>query len=69
MLNQPIDTDPEAIPAEIDGWNWGAFLLNWIWGIGNNTFIALQTFIPVVGLVMPFVLGAKGNRWAWRHGR
>ena len=32
MLNQPIDTDPQAIPAEIDRWNWGAFLLNWIWG-------------------------------------
>src|SRR5580704_13984169 len=68
------DTHPPAlprmeIPAEIDRWNWGAFLLNWIWGIGNNTFIALLTFVPFVGLVMPFVLGAKGNRWAWRNGR
>jgi hypothetical protein len=69
MLNQHVDTDPEAIPAEIDGWNWGAFLLNWIWGVGNNTFIALLTLIPFVGLVMPFVLGAKGSRWAWRNGR
>jgi hypothetical protein len=69
MLNQPADTMPEAIPAEIDRWNWGAFLLNWIWGIGNNTFIALLTFVPFVGLVMPFVLGAKGSRWAWRNGR
>ncbi|WP_213738216.1 cytochrome c oxidase assembly factor Coa1 family protein [Bradyrhizobium sp. dw_411] len=69
MLNQPIDSDPHAIPAEVDRWNWGAFLLNWIWGIGNNTFIALLVFIPFVGLVMPFVLGAKGSRWAWRNGR
>ena len=69
MLNQPADTMPEAIPAEIDRWNWGAFLLNWIWGIGNNTFIALLMFVPFVGLVMPFVLGAKGSRWAWRNGR
>lgn len=59
----------EPIPREIDRWNWGAFLLNWIWGIGNNTFIALLTLIPFVGLVMPFVLGAKGSRWAWRNGR
>jgi hypothetical protein len=29
------------VPAEIDRWNWGAFLLNWIWGIGNDTYIAL----------------------------
>lgn len=33
-----------TVPAEIDRWNWGAFLLNWIWGIGNHTFIALLMF-------------------------
>jgi hypothetical protein len=60
---------PTAVPAEIDRWNWGAFLLNWIWGVGNNTFIALLTLVPFVGLVMPFVLGAKGSAWAWRNGR
>jgi Cytochrome oxidase complex assembly protein 1 len=69
MVDPRVHADPEAIPAEIDRWNWGAFLLNWIWGVGNNTFIALLTFFPFVGLVMPFVLGAKGSRWAWRNGR
>jgi hypothetical protein len=34
-----------VVPPEIDCWNWGAFLLNWIWGIGNNTFIALLMFV------------------------
>lgn len=58
-----------AVPAEIRGWNWGAFLLNWIWGIGNGTFIALLMFVPLVNVVMPFVLGAKGNEWAWRNRR
>lgn len=58
-----------TVPAEIVRWNWGAFLLNWIWGIGNNTFIALLMFVPLVNLVMPFVLGAKGNSWAWRNKR
>jgi hypothetical protein len=64
-------TDPgKPVPPEIDRWNWGAFFLNWIWGIGNNTWIALLTFVPFVGiLVMPFVLGAKGSAWAWRNGR
>jgi cation transporter-like permease len=60
---------PNDIPEDINRWNWGAFLLNWIWGIGNNTFIALLTLIPLFGLVMPFVLGAKGSAWAWRNGR
>jgi len=69
MSNPQVLTDPKTIPPEIDSWNWGAFLLNWIWGVGNNTFIALLTLIPLVGLVMPFVLGAKGSRWAWRNGR
>jgi len=57
------------VPAEIDHWNWGAFFLNWIWGIGNNTLIALLIFVPFFGLVMPFVLGAKGSAWAWRNKR
>jgi len=61
--------DPKPIPPELDRWNWGAFLLNWIWGIGNNTYIALLTLVPFVGFIMPFVLGAKGSRWAWRNGR
>ncbi len=61
---------PKRIPDELKGWNWGAFLLNWVWGIGNNTYIALLTLVPFVGLlIMPFVLGAKGNEWAWRNGR
>ncbi|MDP1970376.1 MAG: cytochrome c oxidase assembly factor Coa1 family protein [Methylobacter sp.] len=55
------------VPAEIDNWNWGAFLLNWIWGIGNNTFIALLMFVPFVNFVIPFVLGVKGSAWAWRN--
>jgi hypothetical protein len=58
-----------TVPAEIDRWNWGAFFLNWIWGIGNNTFIALLVFIPFVNFVMFFVLGAKGSSWAWRNKR
>ncbi len=70
MTDSTSHIEPKAIPPEIDRWNWGAFLLNWIWGVGNNTFIALLTFIPFFGiLIMPFVLGAKGSAWAWRNGR
>lgn len=58
-----------VVPPEIQGWNWGAFLLNWIWGLGNSTFIALLTLLPVVNIVMVFVLGAKGNAWAWQNKR
>lgn len=58
-----------VVPAEVARWNWGAFFLSWIWGIGNNTFIAFLAFVPFVNLAMPFVLGAKGSEWAWRNKR
>jgi hypothetical protein len=69
MSAPQIIADRKAVPPEIDRWNWGAFLLNWIWGIGNNTFIALLALIPFFGFIMLFVLGAKGSAWAWRNGR
>jgi hypothetical protein len=70
MTDASRPSELKPVPPEIDRWNWGAFLLNWIWGVGNNTFIALLTLVPVVGiLIMPFVLGARGSRWAWRNGR
>lgn len=53
---------------EIKGWNWGAFAYNWMWGIGNKTYLPLLCLIPVFNLVWMFVCGAKGNEWAWRDG-
>ena len=52
------------LPDELKGLNWGAFLLNWIWGLGNRTYIALLALIPLVNFVMMFVLLFKGNKWA-----
>ena len=47
-----------TVRAESDKWNW-------TWAIGNNTFIALLMFVPMVNVVMAFVLGVKGSSWAW----
>ena len=58
-----------VVPPGIDRWNWGAFLLNWIWGLFNHVYIALLMFVPFVNIVMMFVLGAKGSAWAWRNKR
>ena len=52
---------------EIKKWNWGAFFLTWIWGIGNNVYISFLAFIAIVNIIMSFVLGAKGNEWAWKQ--
>ena len=60
---------PEDLPKALKRWNWGAFLLNWIWAIGNRCYFGLLTFVPFFGLIVPFILGAKGNQWAWKAGR
>jgi hypothetical protein len=60
-----------VLPATLKGWNWGAFFLTWLWGLGNGAYIGLLYLIPVpiVQLILPFVMGAKGNRWAWANKR
>ena len=59
----------EKLPDGVAGWSWGAFLLNWIWAIGNNTWIGLIAFLPYVGFIMSIVLGMKGRQWAWQNKR
>jgi Tfp pilus assembly major pilin PilA len=62
----PVATG-DSIPDEIKGWSWGAFLLSWIWAIGNRTWIGLLALIPYVGFIMAIVLGVKGREWAWKN--
>lgn len=57
------------IPEGVAGWSWGAFLLNWIWAIGNSTWIGLLCLVPYVGFVMSIILGVKGREWAWQNKR
>ena len=57
----------KQVPDEIKGWSWGAFFLNWIWAIGNKTWIGFLVFVPFVGFIFLFVLGSKGREWAWKN--
>jgi hypothetical protein len=57
------------VPSEIQTWNWGAFFLNALWGLFNGTYISLLSLIPIVSILMAFILGFKGNEWAWRNKR
>ena len=56
------------VPEEIKEWNWGAFLLTWIWGIGNKVWLSLIALAPVpfLNLGIGVLLGIKGNEWAWQ---
>jgi len=58
-----------VLPEELEGWNWGGFLLNWIWAVGNNTWIGLAALVPIplANLAVSILLGIKGNEWAWQN--
>lgn len=69
---QPAAASPaiaDTVPDGIKGWSWGAFLLNWIWAVGNRTWIGLLALIPYVGLGVAIWLGIKGREMAWKNGQ
>lgn len=59
----------QSVPSEVKGWNWGAFFLTWIWGIGNNVWLALLALFPGLNLIIAIILGVKGREWAWQNKR
>lgn len=65
-----------VVPDEVaKKFNWGAFFLSWIWGLGNATYLPLiilaVAFIPFIGglgcLGLAIWFGIKGNEWAWQN--
>ena len=64
----PSGNDPAVLP-NLPKWNWGAFLLTWIWALGHGLHaVAILAFLfsgtgPVVGIVM----GILGNELAWKY--
>lgn len=57
------------VPPEVNKWNWGAFVFNMWWGIGNKAYLPLLCLIPLFNCVWVFICGAMGNKWAWQAGR
>jgi len=59
-------------------WNWGAFLLSWIWAFGHGLVMwgvigLIACFVPAIGslvaLGIAIYLGIKGNELAWQTGK
>ncbi|MAD03342.1 hypothetical protein NQS96_09950 [Pseudoalteromonas shioyasakiensis] len=59
----------DNLPEGIKGFSWGAFLLSWIWAIGNSTWIGLLALVPYVGFIVSIYLGFKGREMAWQNKR
>ena len=59
-----------VLPPQASGWNWGAFLFSWIWGLFNGAYVTLWGlllwFVPAGALIWAIVCGVNGNRWAWQ---
>jgi len=54
--------------SEIAGFNWGAFIGTWIWGLFNKSYITLWALpLTFTTGALPFyiVCGLKGNEWAY----
>lgn len=47
----------------------GRVFWNWIWALGNSTYIGLLALVPYVGFIMAFYLGFKGRELAWKNKR
>lgn len=66
----PVNTQP-TIPAGTapEGWNWGAFFLNWIWAAFHHVWIGLLGLIPIIQLPIGIYLGLKGHQLAWQNNK
>jgi hypothetical protein len=63
---RPYNAGARPVPEGVKGWSWGAFLLNWVWAIGNRTWWGLLAIIPYVGFGVAIWLGLKGREMAWQ---
>ena len=57
------------LPAELQGVNFGAFLLGLFWSLSHNYWLGLLCLVPCVNIVMPFYLLFKGNEAGWQSRR
>jgi hypothetical protein len=48
MNDSSVRSHPRTIPAEIDSWNWGAFLFHFIWGLRNKAYITFLAIVPAL---------------------
>lgn len=79
----PVETAPPVVSAAVEDpflkkWNWGAFLLSWIWAFGHGLAMwgvigLIACFVPAIGsmvaLGIAIYLGIKGNELAWQTGK
>lgn len=61
------ESNTEELLKVLKKWNWGAFFLTFVWGLSNRVWWSLLMLLPIfpIQLILPFILGAKGNLSSW----
>lgn len=78
-----ISFDEKTFPANLNSFNWGAFLMGWLWCLSNGkvwlgillcVLAWISNHLPFIGFIfsIPYIiiaiyLGVKGNKIAWNH--
>lgn len=62
LANSEFQRGNQEVPEEIKKWNWGAFSLNIIWGIGNKTYLPLLCLIPLFNFVWCLFADSKAMK-------
>ena len=70
MARTDANLKENNFPNELNKFNWGAFLLSWIWGVMHKKYVTLwilpSVIIPFIGpLALAIWFGIAGNKWAW----
>ncbi len=75
QIYNAVPTRPALTPEQeqyLDKFHWGSFYFNWIWALCNELVVyglialVISLFTSGIGvLIIAFVFGFKGNRWAW----
>ncbi|MCD8304244.1 MAG: FHA domain-containing protein [Prevotellaceae bacterium] len=76
------NSESKAEMPDLHKWNWGAFLLNWIWSLGNGCWWIFVIYVvlyvcacipfvniisSIAALVLSVICGLQGNEWAWNN--
>jgi hypothetical protein len=74
-----LSATERADDSPLQGFNWGAFSLTWIWSLRNGSLnvttvvLLILCLTPYLGLAFALALavysGITGNQRAWRNGK
>lgn len=75
LTNEQLEKRIEYLEQELDkkcpieGFSYGAMMLNIFWAFGNKSYLPLIAFIPPLNIFWILICGLHGYEWAWYSAR